>query len=45
MTRTRTALLLALLALAAVPLAGCGGSDEHAGHPAGDGHDHSKDAK
>lgn len=45
MTRYRTALLLALLALAAAPLAGCGGSDAPAAHKDGDGHDHSKDHK
>ena len=45
MTRIRAALALAVISLLALPLSGCGGSDEHAGHPAGDGHDHSKDAK
>ena len=47
MTRLRTAVLLALMALAALPLAGCGGGDEPAGHDHkdDDGHDHSKEAK
>lgn len=45
MTRIRAALALAVLSLLAVPLSGCGGGDDHAGHADGDGHDHSKEAK
>ena len=45
MTRIRAALAIALLSLLAIPLSGCGGGDDHAGHPEGDGHDHPKDSK
>lgn len=48
MTRFRTALLLALLATFALPLAGCGGGeDDHSGHSHGPGgtHDAPKDTK